>query len=109
VLTLDSATEVLGGFRFGRRGSEYAYLPSADVLASIAAEGIGERSSAKEFPMSWAPPGWEMLFAVIPSQLPPHLERGGSRVVTPEFLIRDLLGFYGLRTDLLAEIEAKLK
>lgn len=108
VLTLDSATELLGGFRFSRASNAYAYLPSSDDLARIADAGIGERRPGTRFPLSWSPPGWEMLFAVVPHEMPPFRECNGFRVVTREHLIRDLIGFYGLRTDLLVRIEAGL-
>ena len=58
--------------------------------------------------MSWAPPGEEILFAAVPAGMPPSIEKGGFRVVTPDFLIRELLGFHGLRLDLLARIEARI-
>ena len=59
-------------------------------------------------PLVWAPPAWALLFASVPHEPPPEVEIAGFRVVTRDRLLRDLLGFYGLRTDLLAEIEAKL-
>jgi len=108
VLTLDSATEMLAGFRFGRNRNIHAYFPSPEDLSAIEWEGIGERRPGTKFPLSWAPPGWEMLFAVVPPELPPHGEKNGFRVVTRDHLIRDLIGFYGLRVDLLARLEAEL-
>jgi hypothetical protein len=108
VLTLDSAAEVLGGFRFTRRGNFYAYFHSPEDLESITEAGIGERRPGTRFPLSWVLPGCEMLFAVVPRDFPPCMESGGFRVVTPEHLVREILGFHGLRTDLLAEMEEKL-
>ena len=109
VLTLDSATEVLSGFRFGRARNDYAYFETASDLERIESEAIGERRPGTHFPLAWTPSGWEMLFAVVTEPLPPNLEHVGFRVVTKEHLIRDLIGLYGLRTELLAAIEAKLE
>ncbi len=108
VLTLDSATELLAGFRFGKASNSYAYFESTDDLREIAEAGIGERRPGTSFPFAWTPPGWEMLFAVVPAEMPPSMEHAGHRVVTREHLIRDLIGFYGLRTNLLVEIETNL-
>lgn len=108
ILTLDSAAEALGGFRFGSAGISQAYFPSSRDLTQIEEKGIGERRAGSRFPLSWVPPGVEILFAVIPRELPPFAERDGFRVVTPEFLLRDLIGFYGLRGDLLALYEARI-
>jgi hypothetical protein len=49
-----------------------------------------------------------MLFAVVCDDLPPYEHRCGQKIVSLPHLIRDLLGFYGLRMDLLVEIESKL-
>ncbi len=106
VLTLESATEILGGFRFGSAATSYVYVPSPGDLDAIAEDGIGQRLPGSWFPMSWAPPGQEILFAAVPPRMPPSLQKGGFRVVTPEFLIRELLGFHGLRLDLLARVES---
>ena len=108
VLTLDSAAERLGGFRFGAGETSFIYLPSSRDLEGIARDGIGERLPGSRFPMSWAPPGQAMLFAVVPPLLPPWIEKDGCRVVEPGFLIRELLGHHGLRLDLLARIEARI-
>lgn len=108
VLTLDSATELLAGFRFGKARNAYVYLESSADLREIEEAGIGERRPGTSFPLAWTPPGWEMMFAVVPVEMPPSFEHGGHRVVTREHLIRDLIGFYGLRTNLIVEIETKL-
>ncbi len=42
----------------------------------------------------------------VPGEMPPAVERGGFRVVAPAFLVREVLGFYGLRHDLLARVES---
>ena len=108
ILTLDSATEVLAGFRFGRPPNEYAYFASRDEVNDIEARGLGRRRPGTSFPFAWTPAGHEMLFAVVPRELPTPVEVDGTRVVSQEELTRDLIGFYGLRPDLIAEIEAKL-
>jgi hypothetical protein len=108
VLTLDSATEILGGFRFGRAPNEYAYFSSADDLEEVELRRLGERLPGTSFPLAWTPPGRPTLFAVIVDPPPPSMEHGGLRVVTRERLVRDLIGFYGLRADLLSEVERKL-
>jgi hypothetical protein len=108
VLTLDRAAEILGGFRFGKSPNIHAYFASSEDFSWIERAGIGRRLPGTRFLLDWAPPGEAMLFAVAPTKLPPHREEKGFRVVTPERLIRDLLGLHGLRPDLLAEIEAKL-
>ena len=71
VLTLDSAAEILGGFRFGRGRIHQVYLSCAEDLGSVEREGIGERRPGSRFPLQWAPPGWDMLFAVVPRRMPP--------------------------------------
>jgi hypothetical protein len=108
VLTLDRAADILGGFRFGSSPNIHAYFASIDDLSWIERAGIGKRLPGTRFPLTWAPPGEAVLFAVVPPELPPHEESAGFLVVTPERLVRDLLGLHGLRPDLLAEIEAKL-
>ncbi|MBN1420955.1 MAG: hypothetical protein JXP34_19445 [Planctomycetes bacterium] len=108
ILTLDSATEVLAGFRFGRNRNIQAYFDAPDDLPAIEREGIGERLPGTRCPLGWSPPGWEILFAVVPEETPPHEEVRGFRVVSVDHLIRDLIGFYGLRTDLAARIDAAL-
>jgi hypothetical protein len=108
VLTLDSATDILGGFRFGQAPNEYAYVSSADDLEEVERRRLGERLGGTSFPLAWTPPGRATLFAVVPDRPPPSIEQGGFRVVTREHLVRDLIGFYGLRGDLLSEIERKL-
>jgi hypothetical protein len=106
ILTLDSATELLGGFRFGKNANIFAYIASPSDVAAIEATGVGERQPGPLFPL--ALPGRHWLFAVQVSPLPPHGQNRGHHVVTREHLVRDLVGFYGLRADLVAEIEAKL-
>jgi hypothetical protein len=108
ILTLDSATEILGGFRFGRAPNEYVYLASAHDLEEIERRKLGERLPGSSFPLAWTPPERPTLFAVVVGRPPPYMERGRLCVVTRERLVRDLIGFYGLRGDLLSEIERKL-
>lgn len=108
VLTLDSATELLGGFRFGTADTSFVYLMGSRELEKIAGEGIGIRLGGSRFPLSWAPPGQPMLFAVVPPRMPPCIEKDGFRVVEPAFLVRELLGFHGLRLDLIARIESRI-
>ena len=74
----------------------------------IQAEGLGTRREGTSFPFAWTPPDREMLFAVVPAAMPQSREVQGHRVVTTERLLRDLIGFYGLRGDLVALIEARL-
>jgi hypothetical protein len=109
VYTLDTATDILGGFRFGRARNDYAYFRSAADLDRIEQMRVGERRPGTSFPLAWTPPGWEMLFAVVPDAMPPLAEAAGFTVVTREFLIRDLIGLYGARVELIATIEAKLQ
>jgi hypothetical protein len=106
VLTLDSATEALAGFRFGRAANEYAYFASRRDVDEVEALGLGERRPGTSFPFAWTPAGREMLFAVVPPVLPSSREVNGTRVVSREELVRDLIGFYGLRQELLAALEA---
>jgi hypothetical protein len=108
ILTLDSATALLGGFRFSRNDNVFAYLPVSEDLHFVESSGIGTRRPGSSFPLGWAPPGWTPLFAVVPRALPPYRECQGFRVVTTESLVRDLIGFYGARADLLARIEERL-
>lgn len=108
VLTLDSATERLGGFRFGRGHHLYAYFEAASDLDTLARDTIGQPMTDHWEP--WLPSLQEqsMLFAVVCKNLPPYRETADCRLVTREQLVRDLLGYYGLRRDLLVEIENKL-
>lgn len=108
VLTLDSATERLGGFRFGRGRHLYAYFGAASDLEPLTVEAIGQPVADHLTP--WLPSLHEqsMLFAVVCDNLPPYREETACRLVTRAHLVRDLLGFYGLRRDLLVEIENKL-
>jgi hypothetical protein len=108
VLTLDSASELLGGFRFGRGGHVYAYFNSSADLEVLVEQKTGEHVADDRMPLLLSPPDQEFLFAVVCETLPPHREHAGRRIVTREHLIRDFLGFYGLRRDLLVEIENKL-
>jgi len=106
VFTLDSATERLGGFRFSRGHHIYAYFGAKSDLDAMAT--LGQPVTDPLTP--WLPSlhGQSMLFAVVCDNMPPYNERAGCRLVTHEHLVRDLLGFYGLRRDLLVEIENKL-
>ena len=49
-----------------------------------------------------------MLFAVVPREIPAFVEKKGFRVVAPDFLLREMIGLYGLRTDLLALFEERI-
>jgi hypothetical protein len=109
LFTLDTATELLAGFRFGRARNDYAYFSARTDLEWMEEARLAERRPGTSFPLAWTPSGWEMLFAVIPRNMPPNLEIAGFRFVSREHLIRDLIGLYGTRLDLLAAIEAKLK
>jgi hypothetical protein len=104
VLTLDSATEVLAGFRFGKSENIFGYFDSADHLAAVERERIGVRLPGSSFPLSWPPPQWRLLFAVRPRTMPPCRSIAGVRVVTWDQLVRELIGFYGLRAELLARL-----
>jgi len=108
VLTLDSATEAFGGFRIGRARNDYAYFASESEVVAVESAGLAVRRPGSSFPFAWTPPDREMLFAVVPRRMPASAMRGGARVVTRGDLIRDLIGFYGLRVDVVAAIEAKL-
>jgi len=108
VLTLDSASELFGGFRFGRGRHVYAYFRDARDLDRMVTDAIGRRLPGHLRALLLAPDDQDMLFAVVCQELPPHLEHAGQLVVTREHLVRDLLGFYGLRRDLLVEIENKI-
>ena len=108
VLTLDSATEAMADFRFGKARNDYAYFASVEEALAVEREGLGSRLEGTSFPFAWTPPDREMLFAVVTAAPPPSREVHGRRVVTTERLIRDLIGFYGLRGDLVALIETRL-
>ncbi len=108
VLTLDSASELLGGFRFGRGHHVYAYFADARDVDAIVTGSIGQPIAGHLKALLLAPDDRTMLFAVVCQKLPPHHEQVGQLVVTPEHLVRDLLGFHGLRRDLLVEIENKI-
>ncbi|MBM4087992.1 MAG: hypothetical protein FJ276_00975 [Planctomycetes bacterium] len=108
VLTLDSATERLGGFRFGRGRHIYAYFETVPDLDSLVGDAIGRRLAGDLMPLLLAPQEGSLLLAVVCRQLPPHVQATGCRIVTHEYLVRDLIGFYGLRHDLLVAIENNL-
>ena len=108
VLTIDSASERLGGFRFGRGRHIYAYFGAANDVAAIATDAIGQRVAGHLLPLLLPMSEESMLFSVFCNELPPHCEAAPCRIVTRAHLVRDLLGFYGSRRDLLVEIENKL-
>ncbi len=108
VLTLDSASELLGGFRFGRGRHVYAYFRDARDVDAIVTDSIGQHLPGHLRALLLAPNDDNMLFAVVCQKLPPYRKQAGQLVVTREHLVRDFLGFYGLRRDLLVEIENKI-
>jgi hypothetical protein len=109
ILTLDSATEVYAGFRFGKAASEYAYADSTSILDEIETERIAERRPGSSFPLTWNPPGQEMLFVVVPRELPELAAVDGKTLISKPELVRDLIGFYGLRQNLLIAIDTRLR
>lgn len=108
VLTLDSASELLGGFRFGSGRHVYAYFEKEGDVDAIVTGGIGKPLPDARGTMLLASQGNEKIFAVVCQELPPHREYAGHRVVTREHLVRDFLGFHGLRRDLIVELENKI-
>ena len=108
VLTLDSASELLGGFRLGRGHHVYAYFGDARDVDAIVTDSIGQRLPGHLRALLLAPNDHNMLFAVVCEKLPPYRKQTGQLVVTRAHLVRDFLGFYGLRRDLLVEIENKI-
>ncbi|MGM0485824.1 MAG: hypothetical protein ACQESR_03565 [Planctomycetota bacterium] len=108
VLTLDSASELLGGLRFGSGRHVYAYFEKESDVDAIVTGGIGKRLRDARAAMLLASQEDEKIFAVVCQELPPHREYAGHRVVTREHLVRDFLGFHGLRRDLIVELENKI-
>ncbi len=108
ILTLDSASEKLGRFRFGSGRHIFAWFESDRDVESISDHGIGRPVHGTMMPLLLAAQGQPMLFAVVGKKLPPHVWHSGFRAVTRQHLIREFLGFYGLRLDLLVQIENKL-
>jgi hypothetical protein len=93
VLTLDSASERLGGFRFGRGRHIYAYFGAANDVAAVVTNGIGQRVAGHLMPWLLPTPEDTMLFSVLCKELPPHGKAARCRIVTRAHLIRDLLCF----------------
>ena len=108
VLTLDSASELLGRFRFGRGRHVYAYFGATSDVDAIVTDSIGQPLPGNLKALLLAPRNHNMLFTVLCDKLPPYRKQAGQLVVTRAHLVRDFLGFYGLRRDLLVEIENKI-
>lgn len=108
VLTLDSASELLGGFRFGRGRHIHAYFEQQTDVDAIVRGGIGKRLPNVRSALLLAAQNGDKIFAVVCQELPPYRQCAGHRVVTRQHLIRDFMGFYGLRRDLIVEIENKM-
>ncbi len=58
VLALDSAAEVLGGFRLGSGATIFAYAASSEEIEQIEKDRIGERLPAPSLLVCWMPRDW---------------------------------------------------
>ena len=65
VLTLDSATERLAGFRSGRGRHIHAYFAAASDLDSLVTGGIGQRIAGDLTPLLFPSEEQGMLLAVV--------------------------------------------
>jgi hypothetical protein len=106
VWTLDTASRLVSGHGFLASPDLTGYLLEADLKAIIAEGLIGplQESDLSVDPLYRRPP---MLIAHGALEWPPHVEfPSGDRVVTWDFLLRDVMGTLGWRPDLLTRLEA---
>lgn len=105
VLALDTAMRLHCGTGCLHGGDLHAYVTDASVLHRLAARGLvaSEESSDRTLVRPW--PGPPRLFAVRVDLLPPHDTRAdGTRLVTRERLLREVIGAVGPRLDVLAPL-----
>jgi hypothetical protein len=106
VWTLDTASRLVSGHGFLTSPDLTGYLSDAN-LQELVAEGLVGPFRQKELsvdPIYRRPP---MLIVHQTEKMPPHVElASGDRVVTLEYLSRDLMGTLGWRPDLLTRLEA---
>jgi len=106
VWTLDTAARLVSGRGFLTSPDLTGYLTTAD-LAWAQAQGLvapPEQAGLSVEPLYRRPP---MLIAHVTEDPPPHLVLpSGERVVSWDFLLRDVMGTLGWRPDLLTRLEA---
>lgn len=106
VWTLDTAARLVSGRGFLTSPDLTGYLTAADLEWTVA-EGLvspPEQAGLSVEPLYRRPP---MLIAHLTGEMPPHRALpSGERVVTWDFLLRDVMGTLGWRPDLLTRLEA---
>ncbi len=108
ILTLDSASELLGGFRFGSGRHIYAYFDARLSRDAIDDSKIGRQVEGRLTPLLLTARNETLLLAVFSDKLPPNHSHAGHRTVTPDHLAREFLGYYGLRIDWIAPFEKQI-
>jgi hypothetical protein len=106
VWTLDTAARLVSGRGFLTSPDLTGYLAAADLEWAVAQGLIAppEQAGLSVEPLYRRPP---MLIAHLTQTPPPHVElSSGDRVVSWEFLLRDVMGTLGWRPDLLTRLEA---
>lgn len=106
VWTLDTAARLVTGRGFLTSPDLTGYLLREDLDWAEAQSLVGpaERAGLSVEPLYRRPP---MLIVHEPAEPPPTIALpSGDRVVTWEFLLRDIMGTLGWRPDLLTRLEA---
>jgi hypothetical protein len=106
VWTLDTAARLVSGRGFLTSPDLTGYLTATDLQWATREQLIGapEQAGLSVEPLYRRPP---MLIAHVPQELPAHIVLpSGERVVSWDFLLRDVMGTLGWRPDLLTRLEA---
>ncbi len=110
IFTLDTAADMRWGLRLVHAPNMAAYLPCADVLDALEAEGVLVPDTSNTFIYAPPFPVGPRLFSVVTEETPPHEELPhGFRVVTVDRLVREFIGTFGLRLDLLAALDLHIQ
>ena len=106
VFTLDTASALRWGARLVRTPNVSAHLPDVSRLGRLEADGVLVRDTTNTFIYASPFPVGPRLFVAVSSELPPHETLpSGHRVVTTDRLVREFIGTFGLRLDLLTLLD----
>ena len=106
VWTLDTAARRVSGRGFLTSPDLTGYLTAADLEWTVAQGLVSppEQTGLSVEPLYRRPP---MLIVHVTEEMPPYLVLpSGERVVSWDFLLRDVMGTLGWRPDLLTRLEA---
>ena len=105
IFALDTAMRLHVGGGCIAGGDVHAYVGDREMLDALAAAGpiASDEESDRVVLRPW--PGAPRLFAVASVEAPPHVTRAdGTRLVTGEHLVREVIGAVGVRLDVLAPL-----